>query len=77
MTNDTAFNPNRIMWQGLVAHVAERDGITVEEAQTNLGNLFTSPEVQAEISQHIANSPEAKLAQAQALAAQLNELLSQ
>ncbi len=62
--NYPAFDPNKALFVGLAQYVAERDGISVDEASKNLGNLFDSPEVQAQHAEEQANSPQAKLVRA-------------
>lgn len=76
MDVDNTFSVDLVVWYGMVKHVAERDGISEEEASTNLGNLFTSDEVQAQIATDIANSAETKLSKAQELLSSLTELLA-
>ena len=73
---DTTFNATLVVWHGLVKHVAERDGITEEEASANLVNLFNSEEVQAQHATEIENSAETKLAKAQELLDSLAAILA-
>ncbi len=50
-TTDT-FDQDQIAWVGLAVLVAQRDGITVDEASKNLAALMNEPSV---IAQHEAN----------------------
>ena len=43
------FNAQVAVFVALAHWVSERDGISVDEAASNLGNLFSSPEVQAQV----------------------------
>ncbi len=48
------FDANVAVFVALAHWVAERDGITADEAAINLGNLFSSDEVQNEIKEEEA-----------------------
>lgn len=48
------FNANTAVFVALAEWVAKRDGITPDEAAERLGNLFNSPEVQAQVAEEAA-----------------------
>lgn len=69
------FDPQEAIFTSLAFWVAERDGITPDEAAVRLGNLFASDEVQAQVAADQAAAA-AKPAAVEDAADQITEILN-